>query len=532
MAIMVMDTALNRKILAATIIAVLSANACSAEWQFTPQLVIDETYSDNVNLSINNKVSSLVSQTGLDLNTVLSSKNLELNFSSKSIYAMYSHNHDIDNDFHTLDTNFRLKLAPKGLVLMGNAGITNQSKNTSSNALADIVSGDTVSVENYSTGLEYSIDNSDFIINSRIQYRLTQSEDNIGERKGYSIGFVSTNGSAARHVFWEARSGYSDNTNQGQDGTFYTGEIKFGLITSYKVTPFLRYYEENNEGDLIDNSSSIESDSFGGGLRWLISSKLLLDISHNKPTGSQLGLDGKEQEDYSAVSIQWVPSQRTDLKFDYGQRFYGKSYGLNFTHKNKRLTNKITYVEDVRAFTRNNYQTVEQGSYWCPQGEIIDVSSCFVDNNQNINFDDYQLVSLNDFVLIEDLALSLNKQLNWSSELQLSRTSFALSLSSLSRENLNTRVNDENRSASFTIKRKVSGKSNIQLSIKYNNNHFALNQDSERQDRYRSYSIEYDKSLNSELTFKIGISHLNRSSIEQSFNYEEDRITLNFSKGF
>jgi len=532
MAIMVMDTALSRKRLAATVIAVLSANVYAAEWQFTPQLVIDETYSDNVNLSINNKVSSLVSQIGFDLNTLYSSKNLELNFSSKSMYAMYSHNHDLDNDFHTLDTNFRLKLAPKGLVLIGNAGITNQAKNTSINTLADIVSRDTVSVQNYSTGLEYSIDNSDFLINSRVQYRLTQSEDNIGERKGYSIGFVSTNGSSARHVFWEARTGYSDNTNQGQDGTFYTGEIKFGLITPYKITPFIRYYEENNEGDLIDNSSSIESNSFGGGLRWLISSKLLLDISHNKPTGTQLGLDGKEQEDYNAVSIQWVPSQRTDFKFDYGQRFYGESFGLNFTHKNKRLTNKITYIEDVRAFTRNNYQAVEQGSYWCPQGEILDVSGCFIGNNENINFDDYQLASFNDFILVEDLALSLNKQLSWSSELQLSRTSFIISLSSLSRENLNTRIEDKNQGAAFTIKRKVSGKSNIQLNINYNNNHFARNQENERQDRYRSYSIEYDKSLNSELTFTLGISHLNRSSTEQSFSYKEDRITLNISKGF
>jgi uncharacterized protein (PEP-CTERM system associated) len=102
----------------------------------------------------------------------------------------------------------------------------------------------------------------------------------------------------------------------------------------------------------------------------------------------------------------------------------------------------------------------------------------------------------------------------------------------LNRENLDTRIEDKTQRASFSIKRKVSGKSNIQLNIDYTNENRALEQEDERNDRYRSYSIEYDKSLNSQLSFTLGVSHLNRSSTTQSFNYEEDRIYLNFSKGF
>jgi hypothetical protein len=39
MAIMVMDTALNKTVLAAAIFAILSANTFAGEWQFTPQLI-------------------------------------------------------------------------------------------------------------------------------------------------------------------------------------------------------------------------------------------------------------------------------------------------------------------------------------------------------------------------------------------------------------------------------------------------------------------------------------------------------------
>jgi len=527
-----MDTALNKKAFAAAIITILSASTHAGEWQFKPQLVLDETFTDNVTLSVNERTSSLVSQTGLNLSTQFSSKKLEFAFASDSRYAMYSHDHDTDNDFHNLTSNIRLKLAPNGLAFTGSAAISNQTKNSSRNALADIVTGDVVRVEDYSTGLEYTMDNSDFKFNSAIKYQITQSEDSIGEREGYTINLASMNGNSARHIFWEARSGFADYTNQGRSGKLYTGEIKVGLITDYKITPFLRYYDENNEGELSNNSSSLESDSYGAGLRWLISPRLFIDLSYNTPTGTQLDTDGKEQEDYIAGTIRWQPSQRTQLKVDYGQRFYGESYGLDFKHKNKRLTNTISYVEEVRAFTRNNYESVEQGSYWCPQGEITNSSSCYLSNNGNINLEDYQLITFNDFVLVEDLALSLNKKLSWSSKLELSRTTFSVTLSSLNRQNLNSLVEDENESASFTLNRKVSGKSNIIVGMQYNGTHQALTQVNERQDRYRRYSLEYDKSLNSKLTIKIGISHLNRSSTTQSFNYEEDRVYLKFSKGF
>jgi len=133
---------------------------------------------------------------------------------------------------------------------------------------------------------------------------------------------------------------------------------------------------------------------------------------------------------------------------------------------------------------------------------------------------------------VEDLALSLNKQLSWSSVLELSRTTFSVSFSNLERENLNTRIEDENQRASLSITRKVSSESDLKLTFEYTNNLFALKQENERQDRYRRYDLQYNKSLSTRMSVKLGVSHINRSSTSQSHNYEEDRIYLNFSKGF
>ena len=100
MAITVMDTALNKKLLAVPVFAILSANIQEGELEFKPNLLIDETNSDNVNLTLNDKESSLVSQTGMQLSTLYSSKKLEFSLSSNSRYVMYSHDHDNDNKRH------------------------------------------------------------------------------------------------------------------------------------------------------------------------------------------------------------------------------------------------------------------------------------------------------------------------------------------------------------------------------------------------------------------------------------------------
>jgi len=532
MAITVMDTALNKKVLAAAIIAISSANAYAGDWQFKPKLLIDETYTNNVTLALNDEQPSLVSQAGISFENIFTSNKLDFSFASTSTYAMYSHDHEIDNDFHELTSDFRLKLWPKGLALVGSASISNQARNTSRNALADIVSADTIQVESYTGGFEYTVNNSRFLLNSNIIYQLNESEDNVGDQQGYNTNIFSKNGNGARYIYWDANASYSDLKNGEREGNRFNSEIKVGLITGYMLLPFLRYYDENNDGEIQNNSSTLESNSYGAGFRWLVTPKLFLDLSYNKSAGTQLDLDGNEQEDYTAASIKWQPSQRTQLEMNYGQRFYGESFGLSFSHKNRRLTNEVSYVEDVKLFTRNNYESVLLGSYWCPQGDVTDTTSCFINNDEYLNFDDYQLINLSDFVLREDQDLSLNKALQWTSTLELSRTTLNLSLSGLRRENLSTRKLDEDKRASFSISRKVSGKSSLNLNIEYADTHFALEQENERQDRYRRYSLEYEKSLNSKLTVKFGLSHLNRSSTTQSLNYEEDRVTLNISKGF
>ena len=222
------------------------------------------------------------------------------------------------------------------------------------------------------------------------------------------------------------------------------------------------------------------------------------------------------------------------------ERFYGTSYGLDFTHRNKRLTNSISYVEDVQTFTRNNFAANLVGFYFCPSSNITSVADCiikdegsiFPDNPNEPDNPGFQLFPIQDFTLVEDNVFSLNKTLNWSSVLALPRTTISFTASHQNRENLESFNEDERSASSLNVSRKVSGRSSISFDLSYTETNLQIDTEFERIDRYRRYEISYLKSLNSTLSFDLSLSYLNRGSDNALFNYEEGRVSAKVTKGF
>ena len=475
MATMVMDTAKKIK-RSAICLALISSNLVFAgDWQFEPSLLIEETYTDNVGIVPNNEVSSLVSQVGIDIESAYKAQHAIFNLSSQSRYALYSHDHNLDDDYHTVASDIRLQLWPNGAILFGGVNVANQSRNGSRNALADIISSDTVQVETYNGGIEYNINNSTFVISATAGYLQTNSEDNIGNREGVVATLESKNGTGARTAFWEMEHSYQELKNNGQDGKLSESEVKFGLITDYKINPFIRYYDEDNSGTLSNSNNSIESNSYGLGVRWLISPRLFIDTSYNKPIGDSLDIDGKKQKEYVNAEINWQPSVRTKLEANFSQRFFGNSYGLDLTHRNKRLTNTISYIEDVKTLTRDNFVAEVVGFYLCPNSNATLISECTVqddtviipDNPNDPDDQGYAIFPIQEFVLVEDNSFSLNKTLSWNSTLALARSTITFNANSQNRENLDTRIEDESNSVSLNLKRNISGRSNVSLDLSY-----------------------------------------------------------------
>lgn len=525
MAIMDMGMAQKHKYIVITALLIIPSLVYSKEWTFDPSIKINETYSDNVNFANQRGDSSFVTQTAIVVDSSYRAQHLSYNLNAESTYATYTHDHNIDNNYLTLNGNFNFQLWPNGLALRGSANVQNSPINSQVNQYADIISGDTIQNEQYSSGLSYQIENNQYSIDSNFMYNISKTEDNIGEQRGYSATLNTANLAGLNHIFWDIKNNYRERENNNRTGRSYQSEIKIGYITPYKLNPFIRYYDEDNSGSL-DLGISAESNSYGAGIRWRVAPRFILDLSYNKPLNNKSSTTNGQQDDYYNVNINWQPTNRTTLNASISERFYGDSFNFNLQHKNKRLTNTISYAESVETFTRQNI-IGSQTDLFCKIGSEINVNNCFITAP---NLTEFSLQPIFQFEIIEDDVFSLNKRLSSLSILALSRTIFTINLNRNDRTNLLTKIKSLTQNADLKISRKVSGYSNIVFSASFTETQYFRDQPQARDSQYRYYKINYNRKLNKTLSFDIGLSHLNRSSNPSVFEYKENRISLELNK--
>ena len=474
---------------------IVSASALAGDWNLTPNLNLDETFTDNVGLTTINTTSSFVTQNIAGLDLEYNSSLTTLDWSGTQIYALYSHDSELNDHFRTLDANGQHFFWRSGPMFTASANIGNVSKNTANNSLADIVSGGTVEQKNYSTGLQYNFGNSSYSVTSSVNYNITRAEDNIGDNNGFTTLLGSQNGNTARHIYWQLNANYTKRKqlSTNDDGENYTVEALLGTITSWNVNPFVRYYDENVQGTGVSPNLSTTS-SWGPGLRWLASPHIIIDLSYN------FVADETVSDNYFDTSIQWEPSARTSLTLGYSQRFFGDSYNIDFKHKTKRLTNSITYSENLEVFDRNSYQEATP--------------------------DDLELVESNEF--------SLNKRLAWSSKLQLSRTSFGVNVYTNERTSLKSNTIDDTLNADISVTRTISPQSSLSVSAKFNYSIYDKDNPagSRQEDYYRTISANFTKNLASSLFSNFTVQHVNRNSNIDRFRYNEVRAIINITKEF
>lgn len=508
----------------------------AGDWKLNTSVKIDESYSDNIELSPNNKKSSLVSQLGLNLAADYQAQNASLNLSSSNTQAWYSHNHDLDQSYNNISADGKMLLWPNGLTFTASASVANQARNSSRNALAGIVSADVIQTEQYQTGLEYDIKNSRYSLSTRAAFQVNKSEDRIGENKGSSFSLTSANGNAARHIFWDISGKYSERENETRNSEQHVTELKIGLITNYNILPFIRYYSEDNSGS-INRRNNLETNSYGFGFRWQPINRLILDASYNHPIDDTIddsvaGLD-QEQEPYYDVLLNWQPSIRTKIQASYTQRFFGDSYGLNLQHGSRRLTNTISYDESVQSFTRNNFQVVSS-TFLCQNPNAVELADCFIQTAGTFDPQDLTFFTIESLELFEDNDYWLNKRFSWSSVLTLPRTKFSLKVTSSDRQNLNSDINNTIKSISLSADRKITPSAAIVFKASYDERSYGqlINNLNDQIDKYNRYSANFNKKLNKSLKFNLDLEHTKRTSNQVRFNYSENRLSLGLTKDF
>ena len=504
----------------------VTSSALAGEWRFDPSLGLTETYTDNIELNRFNKQSSLVNQFIIGADANFSSRKLQFSFAGTETLVGYSHDSELNDDYQTLQANALYSLWQDKLQVIANSSITNVSKNDTGNSQADLLTADTVQQLNHSAGLQFNTKNSDYSLNASFIYSMVDTEDGIGESNGYTTLINSANGNAARYVFWQLDGSFANQENNGFTSENYNIETKVGLITPYKLTPFIRLYNEKVTGT-IPGSNPDAIPSWGPGVRYQLAKHFIVDLSYN-----YIRDDNAASDDYVAANIDWQPSARTSLKAGYSKRFFDHSYELDFSHSTRRLTNTISYHETIEAFDRNNYQEVG-GVIWCPN-DGASVDDCLALGETPNDTNDYTGIAVTTLELVEGNEFSLNKRLSWQSTLALARTTFTVDLSNNERESLSTGIVDDYLDARFSITRRLSTRSDVTFYVNYSNNVFDKDSpDGPRQeDTYKTLSTTYNRGLASSLNAFLTLQYLERESNIERYTYTEARVSINLTKDF
>ena len=133
----------------------------------------------------------------------------------------------------------------------------------------------------------------------------------------------------------------------------------------------------NTVQTVYTNNSNLDTISYGAGLKWAPSNERNLALTYN-----QLD-EGDEKTEFLGLDLAWAFSSRTSLNFNYGKRFYGDAYSLNFKHSLKSLRTSVSYSEDVTSFARLNASGPNiTGIFVCAFGST-ELTDCFQPDSLN-----------------------------------------------------------------------------------------------------------------------------------------------------
>lgn len=302
------------------------APALAAEWRFTPQLTLRETYSDNVRLApVGAEESAFVTEVMPGFSLTGRGRRSQLQATYQARGVTYSNNVGSSNLQNYLRADGNAELVDDLLYLDGAATINNISTTPYGPQALD----STYAINNRSEVRTYTI--SPYArqrYGSLAQGELRYTHQGLSsDTAGFSnfnsdqLSLLVNSGEAFRTLGWDvaaSRRHYSYSSLNSVDNDYVNGTLRYRLTDQFSLTGSAGYerytYESINDG----------------------------------PKGASW-----------SAGFDWRPSPRTSLAATAGRRFYGNAYSLSGLHRSRYTTWNVSYNEDI---TTTQQQLVDSGS--------------------------------------------------------------------------------------------------------------------------------------------------------------------------
>ncbi len=300
-----------------------SSSVQAADWQITPRLLFNETFTDNALLTDTNTKSDFISELtpGISLRGEGGRMNVELDYNLQML--RHKNVDQLDNENHQLQANISAELYRQILFvdlsssisqqLQDNTGVISNSNLTSGGNRSDVMTYTLSPYIRHHFG-PYAEMESRFEVNQVFNDAGTSSVSN-SQSDLFSTHFSS--GRRFARMPWSVD--YSNREIDSDTGT----NSKFKRINGQLTYPLSRGYS-------LTGTVSHETNDFAtgqtstGGFGW-------------------------------TVGLIWTPGPRTNLEARIGDRFFGSTVFVSGSHRLKHSVFSVDYTEEIQ--TLNDIQT-------------------------------------------------------------------------------------------------------------------------------------------------------------------------------
>lgn len=320
----------------ALVLTLMACNVHSAEWKVTPRLAVKETYTDNVGLSSpGNEQSEFITQInpGISLSGTGARARMQLDYTLQNL--LYARDSKRNANNHQLGANGNAELVEKALFVDARASIRQQNVSF----LAPLGVDNTSTTGNLATVTTYSV--SPYwrhafgrVASTELRYghdEVHLDNGGLSDSKTNRVNFSLNSGPAFGSASWGLS--HSDNRIDYQSRPDYESKVTSGNL-GYRLTRKFKVF----------GSGGYEKFGYQ---------------TINKPGST-----------FWSVGLGWAPTPRTDLEASYGERFFGKTYSLDFSHRTRMTAWNVGYNQTVMTTAQQLSGTgvVSIADYLCFNG--------------------------------------------------------------------------------------------------------------------------------------------------------------------
>jgi uncharacterized protein (PEP-CTERM system associated) len=304
------------------------------------------------------------------------------------------------------------------------------------------------------------------------------AEDNLGDSAAQTVNLSLDSGREFSRVSWgldgEARKVHA---KEGDDSDFKSADANMG----YR---FNRKWSVNaSAGREWNDFTSVQSDD--DGKRW----------------------------DLHAI---WTPSPRTTLDIGYGQRFFGSTPSLNFTHRSRRSSIKLGYS---RVLT-DNRSLIEAQVVRDVFGNIITdpniiANPAIIANNPFLYTQNFTII--NDSVLV-------NERLDASYTLKGKRSTLGVAADHSKQiyQDIFFNGNQKQMGVKAFYDRTLDGKTSANTDVSWRRSETFLGEEAD----IISLGVGLRRELGPKTNLSLNYRHTDRDSDTANDSYDENRVTL------